>query len=82
HPIPLAILSMEGSSSTSCDDPKYDVALHGYLRSGILGNSDGNRESNVGLMQDGKWRLGSEEDTKNERIPTVTLAADSGVVAK
>ncbi|UMX48987.1 carbohydrate porin [Klebsiella pneumoniae] len=36
----------------------------------------------VGLMPDGKWRLGNEEDTKIELIPTVTLTADSGVVAK
>lgn len=33
-------------------------------------------------MPDGKWRLGNEEDTKIELIPTVTLTADSGVVAK
>ena len=45
-------------------------------------NSDGNRADSVGLMPDGKWRLGNEEDTKIELIPTVTLTADSGVVAK
>ena len=70
------------ASSPACADPKYDFALHGYIRSGILANSDGNRADSVGLMPDGKWRLGNEEDTKIELIPTVTLTADSGVVAK
>ncbi|MCS5932707.1 carbohydrate porin [Klebsiella pneumoniae subsp. pneumoniae] len=35
-----------------------------------------NRADSVGLMPDGKWRLGNEEDTKIELIPTVTLTAD------
>ena len=82
HSIPLALLSLAGASSPACADPKYDFALHGYIRSGILANSDGNRADSVGLMPDGKWRLGNEEDTKIELIPTVTLTADSGVVAK
>lgn len=82
HSIPLALLSLAGASSLACADPKYDFALHGYIRSGILANSDGNRADSVGLMPDGKWRLGNEEDTKIELIPTVTLTADSGVVAK
>jgi sucrose porin len=33
-------------------------------------------------MPDGKWRLGNEEDTKIELIPTVTLKSTSGAVAK
>ena len=82
HSIPLALLSLAGASSPACADPKYDFALHGYIRSGIPANSDGNRADSVGLMPDGKWRLGNEEDTKIELIPTVTLTADSGVVAK
>lgn len=82
HSIPLALLSLAGASSLACADPKYDFALHGYIRSGILANADGNRADSVGLMPDGKWRLGNEEDTKIELIPTVTLTADSGVVAK
>ena len=81
HSIPLALLSLAGASSPACADPKYDFALHGYIRSGIPANSDGNRADSVGLMPDGKWRLGNE-DTKIELIPTVTLTADSGVVAK
>ncbi|STT56226.1 maltoporin [Klebsiella pneumoniae] len=75
HSIPLALLSLAGASSPACADPKYDFALHGYIRSGILANSDGNRADSVGLMPDGKWRLGNEEDTKIELIPTVTLTA-------
>ncbi len=82
HSIPLALLSLAGASSPACADPKYDFALHGYIRSGILANSDGNRADSVGLMPDGKWRLGNEEDTKIELIPTVTLTADSGVVGE
>ena len=61
HSIPLALLSLAGASSPACADPKYDFALHGYIRSGILANSDGNRADSVGLMPDGKWRLGNEE---------------------
>ena len=38
--------------------------------------------NSVGLMPDGKWRLGNEEDTKIELIPTVTLKSDSGAVAR
>lgn len=49
---------------------------------GSAANSDGNRADSVGLMPDGRRRLGNEEDTKIELIPTVTLTADSGVVAK
>ncbi|MDA4625604.1 hypothetical protein, partial [Enterobacter hormaechei] len=36
HSIPLALLSLAGASSPACADPKYDFALHGYIRSGIL----------------------------------------------
>lgn len=35
HSIPLALLSLAGASSPACADPKYDFALHGYIRSGI-----------------------------------------------
>ena len=66
HSIPLALLSLAGASSPACADPKYDFALHGYIRSGILANSDGNRADSVGLMPDGKWRLGNEEDTDRD----------------
>ncbi len=69
HSIPLALLSLAGASSPACADPKYDFALHGYIRSGILANSDGNRADSVGLMPDGKWRLGNEEDTKIRTDP-------------
>ena len=41
----------------------------GDIRSGILANSDGNRADSVGLMPDGKWRLGNEEDTKDRTDP-------------
>ncbi len=34
HSIPLALLSLAGASSPAYADPKYDFALHGYIRSG------------------------------------------------
>ncbi|VTN11205.1 Maltoporin (phage lambda and maltose receptor) [Raoultella terrigena] len=40
-------------SDCASADPQYDFALHGYIRSGILANSDGNRADSVGLMPDG-----------------------------
>ncbi|WP_058911487.1 maltoporin [Entomohabitans teleogrylli] len=61
---------------------KYDFTLHGYIRSGILANKDGNRSDSLGLMPDGRFRLGNEQDTKIELLPEVTLRADSGAVAK
>lgn len=82
HSIPLSLLALAVMSDCASADPKYDFMLHGYIRSGILANADGNRADSVGLMPDGKWRLGNEEDTKIELIPTVTLTSDSGVVAK
>ncbi|WP_142793959.1 carbohydrate porin, partial [Klebsiella pneumoniae] len=82
HSIPLSLLALAVMSDCAIADPKYDFMLHGYIRSGILANADGNRADSVGLMPDGKWRLGNEEDTKIELIPTVTLTSDSGVVAK
>jgi len=80
--IPLSLIALTVISGYASADEKYDFALHGYLRSGILANSDGNRVDSVGLMPDGKWRLGNEEDTKIELIPTVTLKSDSGAVAR
>ena len=71
HSIPLSLLALVVMSDCASADPKYDFMLHGYIRSGILANSDGNRADSVGLMPDGKWRLGNEEDTKIELIPTV-----------
>ena len=80
--IPLSLITLTIISGYASADEKYDFALHGYLRSGILANSDGNRVDSVGLMPDGKWRLGNEEDTKIELIPTVTLKSDTGAVAR
>lgn len=80
--IPLSLITLTVISGYASADEKYDFALHGYLRSGILANSDGNRVDSVGLMPDGKWRLGNEEDTKIELIPTVTLKSDTGAVAR
>jgi sucrose porin len=75
--IPLALL-INAAACEIAQAEQYDFKLHGYMRSGILANSDGNRADSVGLMPDGKWRLGNEEDTKIELIPQVTLKSDSG----
>ncbi|MGQ7190806.1 carbohydrate porin, partial [Escherichia sp. HC-CC] len=80
--IPLSLIALAVISDYASADEKYDFALHGYMRSGILANTDGNRVNSVGLMPDGKWRLGNEEDTKIELIPTVTLKSDSGAVVR
>ncbi|MDM7270495.1 carbohydrate porin, partial [Klebsiella grimontii] len=61
HSIPLSLLALAVMSDCAIADPKYDFMLHGYIRSGILANADGNRADSVGLMPDGKWRLGNEE---------------------
>jgi len=79
--IPLALL-INAAACGIAQAEQYDFKLHGYMRSGILANSDGNRADSVGLMPDGKWRLGNEEDTKIELIPQVTLKSDTGPVAK
>lgn len=79
--MPLSLLTLAMFSGPVLAD-KYDFAMHGYVRSGILANQDGNRVDSVGLMPDGKWRLGNEDNTKLELIPQVTLTSDAGPVAK
>lgn len=79
--LPLSLLVSSAISGLAYAD-QYDFKMHGYIRSGILANTDGNRVDSVGLMPDGKFRLGNEDDTKIELIPQVTLKSDSGVVAK
>lgn len=79
--LPLTLLLASATSGVTHAE-KYDFTLHGYMRSGILANSDGNRVNSAGLMPDGKFRLGNEDDTKIELIPQVMLTSDSGVVAK
>ncbi len=66
--MPLSLLTLAMFSGPVLAD-KYDFAMHGYVRSGILANQDGNRVDSVGLMPDGKWRLGNEDNTKLELIP-------------
>lgn len=66
--IPLSLITLTVISGYASADEKYDFALHGYLRSGILANSDGNRVDSVGLMPDGKWRLGTK------KIPRLSLS--------
>lgn len=61
---------------------KYDFVLYGYICFGILVNSDGNCVDFVGLMFDGKWCFGNEDDMKIELVLWVMLILDFGVVVK
>ncbi|UMX79239.1 carbohydrate porin [Klebsiella pneumoniae] len=73
HSIPLAFLSLAGAGQPGSRRSEGMIpAPYGYIRSGSSANPDGNCVDSVGLMPDGKWRLGNEEDTKIELIPTVT----------
>ncbi|WP_262021723.1 carbohydrate porin [Vibrio quintilis] len=56
---------------------------HGYLKSGLLLNSDGTRVNSLGLFTSyGKFRLGNEQNTKIELLPTVKLTTEEGTWAK
>lgn len=63
-----------------------DFEFHGYVRSGTLWNTnDGNRRGyRMGLRanSEGYFRLGNEEDTKIELLPTLKWTGDDGVWAK
>ncbi len=74
--IPLTLVSTVGLATTT------DFEMHGYIKSGILMNSDGNRSDAIGLMPDGKWRLGNEQNTKIELLPTIKIQNDNGSYAK
>jgi sucrose porin len=59
-------------------------SMNGYLKSGILMTSDGTRGEVVGIhpATDRKFRLGNEQNTKIELLPTMKMTTDSGVWAK
>lgn len=59
-----------------------DFQLHGYVRSGILLNKDGNSVNQLYPLSYGGWRLGNEDKTKVELLPTMIMTADSGVIAR
>lgn len=59
-----------------------ETSLNGYLKSGILANSDGTRSNSLGLMPDGKFRLGNEQNTKIELLPTIMMTTEEGTWAK
>lgn len=57
--------------------------LHGYVKSGLLLNSDGTRSETIGLLTKyGSFRLGNEQNTKIELIPTIKFTTDEGTWAK
>jgi sucrose porin len=65
--IPLALLINAAlCTNAQAEEVKaYDFALHGYIRSGILANSDGNRVDSVGLMPDGNGVWGTKKTPKS-----------------
>ncbi|MBN7277862.1 carbohydrate porin [Vibrio cholerae] len=57
--------------------------LHGYLKSGLLLNGDGTRSNSLGLFTNyGKFRLGNEQNTKIELLPTIKITTDEGTWAR
>ncbi|WP_036817142.1 carbohydrate porin, partial [Photobacterium sanctipauli] len=77
----LSVLTLAISSSYAVAT-EYDFSMNGYIKAGIIGNSDGNRVDSVGLMPDGKWRLGNEQNTKIELLPTIQMKAENGTIAR
>jgi sucrose porin len=60
-----------------------ESTLNGYLKSGLLMSSDGTRLDSLGLFTDyGKFRLGNEQNTKIELLPTIKMTSDEGSWAK
>lgn len=72
----LSLVAVSASAATT------DFQMHGYIRSGILLNKDGNRVNTLNPLTYGEWRLGNEQNTKIELTPTIILTSDSGVIAK
>ncbi|MDG3085322.1 carbohydrate porin [Vibrio hannami] len=76
----LAALVLSSMSAMAADQ---DFEMHGYAKSGLLLNSDGNRSNSLGLFTNyGKFRLGNEQNTKIELLPTMKFTTDSGTWAK
>lgn len=77
--IAIALVCAAGSVSAS----STDFSMHGYIKSGLLINSDGTSADRIGLWSDSaKFRLGNEHNTKIELLPTVTMTTDDGVIAR
>ena len=72
----LSVAACSASAATT------DFQLHGYIRSGILMNSDGNRVTQLYPLSYGGWRLGNEQNTKVELVPAIIMTADSGVIGR
>ena len=71
--------------ASSAQASQVAAELHGYVRSGTLWTANGMRNANrIGLRagSEGYFRLGNEEDTKLELLPTIKWTADDGVWAK
>lgn len=71
--------------ASSAQASQVAAELHGYVRSGTLWTTNGMRNANrLGLRagSEGYFRLGNEEDTKLELLPTIKWTADDGVWAK
>jgi len=77
--IAIALVCAAGSVSAA----STDFSMHGYIKSGILVNSDGTSAERIGLWSNSaKFRLGNEHNTKIELLPTITMTTDDGVIAR
>lgn len=78
----LALVSM-ACGGWAAEAAAFDLALNGYIRSGVLITDDGTRGKDVGLMtQLGKFRLGNEQNTKIELLPKLSGSTPDGVIAR
>jgi sucrose porin len=60
-----------------------ETSLNGYMKSGLLMGSDGTRMNSLGLFTGyGKFRLGNEQNTKIELLPTLKMTTEDGTWAK
>ncbi len=79
-----SILLALACSAGSVAATETTFSMNGYIKSGILMNSDGTRAQSLNPLQQGssKWRLGNEQNTKIELLPTVTMVSEDGVIAR
>ena len=75
----LAALVMSSMSAMAANT---DFGMNGYIKSGLLMNTDGTRVNSIGLLDYGKFRLGNEQNTKIELLPTMKITTDAGSWAK
>ncbi|WP_026958754.1 carbohydrate porin [Aliagarivorans taiwanensis] len=77
-----SILVALAFSAGSAAAMSTDFSMHGYVKSGVLMTKDGTRGKALAPLTYGKWRLGNEQNTKIELLPTITMTTDDGVIAR